>query len=139
MKPLFSVSAIITFFFFSIYQPAFAPQALAQGGKAEPLRVQFKRGRYSASYQNRLRGGAQAEYAVEAREGQRLTIHLVASPADSVEAEIKDPDGETLAFGNDRGASKSARLTKSGEYHLAIRRASSKPGTSRYTLRISIR
>src|SRR5262245_37201539 len=44
------------------------PQAYAQaGGKGEPLRVQFQRGRSSATIAGTLRGYQQAEYVVGAK------------------------------------------------------------------------
>lgn len=54
------------------------PHAHAQGGKAEPLRVQFQRGRSSAMIAGKLRGDEQAEYVAGAKKDQKLTIKLYA-------------------------------------------------------------
>ena len=47
----------------------------AQGGKAEPLRISFKRGAYSATLSDSVRGDEEAEYVLAAKQGQRMTIN----------------------------------------------------------------
>ena len=44
----------------------------ALAAKAEPLRIEFKRGAYSATISESVRGDEEAEYVLAAKEGQRL-------------------------------------------------------------------
>jgi len=51
--------------------------AIAQrGGKAEPNRIEFKRGTHSTTISGTVRGDEQAEYVLAAKKGQRLVIKL---------------------------------------------------------------
>lgn len=58
-----------------------ASLALAQGGKAEPNRIEFKPGTTSTTISGTVRNDEQAEYVVSAQLGQRLTIKLTNVPA----------------------------------------------------------
>src|SRR5215831_2132766 len=53
---------------------------LAQGGKAEPLRIAFNRGAHSATLSESVHGSEEAEYVLAAKKGQRLTIKLTSVP-----------------------------------------------------------
>ena len=56
--------------------------ALAQGGgKAEPNRIEFKRGANSTTINGKVRGDEEAEYVLAARKGQKLTIKLSSVPS----------------------------------------------------------
>jgi len=58
--------------------------AVAQhGGKAEPNRIEFKRGATSTTISGVVHGDEQAEYILSAKQGQRLTIKLTNVPAKS--------------------------------------------------------
>ena len=58
--------------------------ALAQGGgKAEPNRIEFKRGTHSTTISGTVRGDEQAEYVLSAKKGQRLVIKLTSAPLKS--------------------------------------------------------
>ena len=46
-----------------------APVAVLAGG-AEPLRIEFKRGAYSATISESVRGDEEAEYVLGAKQGQ---------------------------------------------------------------------
>jgi len=72
------------------------PQAYVQGGKAEPLRVQFQRGRSSATIAGKLRGDQQAEYVAGAKKDQKLNINLYAKPPGSITVKVKTQDGADL-------------------------------------------
>lgn len=48
--------------------------AIAQGGKAEPNRIEFKRGTTSTTINGTVRGGEEAEYVLAAKKGRRLVI-----------------------------------------------------------------
>ncbi|MGH9767966.1 MAG: hypothetical protein ACREAB_11075, partial [Blastocatellia bacterium] len=115
------------------------PSVYAQGGKAAPLRIQFQRGRDSATVNGKLRGDQQAEYALGAKKGQKLTIHLYATPQSSITVKVRDPEGSDLELKPDSKQQWSAVLPNDGDYDIWVIRSSGKPGTSRYKLTITIR
>src|SRR5215813_12425160 len=115
------------------------PQAYAQGGKAEPLRVQFQRGRSSATIAGKLRGGTQAEYVVGAKKSQKLTINLYASPPGSITVKVKTSDVADLELKPDSKQQWSVTLPDDDDYLLWVVRSSGKPGTSLYKLTVTIR
>jgi len=115
------------------------PQAHAQGGKAEPLQIQFQRGRSSATIAGKLRGDQQAEYVVGAKKGQKLTINLYASPPGSITVKVKTSDVADLELKPDSKQQWSATLPGDGDYLLRVVRSSGKPGTSLYKLTVTIR
>lgn len=112
---------------------AFAPHAVAQGGKAEPLRVQFPRGSTSATFNGTVRGDQQFEYAVEAKAGQWLLVEITSTPRDSAIFLIKDSDGNDGSY----HYYWSDTLGKAGEYLIFV----TKPGdfsSSRFSLTITL-
>ena len=115
------------------------PQAYAQGGKAEPLRVQFQHGRNSATIAGKLRGDQQAEYVAGAKKDQKLTINLYAKPPGSITVIVKTPDGVDLELKPDSKQQWSAALPRDGDYLFWVVRNSGKPGTSLYKLTVTIR
>ena len=115
------------------------PQAYAQGGKAEPLRVQFQRGRSSATLAGKLRGESQVEYVAEAKKGQKLTINLYASPPGSITVKVMTSDVAELELKPDSKQQWSVTLPDDDDYLLWVVRSSGKPGTSLYKLTVTIR
>jgi hypothetical protein len=113
--------------------------ASAQGGKAEPLRIEFARGRNSASVGGTLRGDAQREYAFVARKNQRLTIATTATPPGSIAVQVKRPGGMRLSLVPGQKQTWSAVLTESGEHLIWVNRSRPASGRSQYTLTLTIR
>ena len=73
--------------------------AIAQrGGKAEPNRIEFKRGTYSTTINGTVRGDEQAEYVLGAKKGQRLIIKLTSVPVKSSVFQLLGEDNDTLGF-----------------------------------------
>lgn len=55
--------------------------SLAQnGGKAEPNRIKFTKGKSIATVSDKISGGLQAEYAFGAKKGQTVTIKISSVP-----------------------------------------------------------
>jgi hypothetical protein len=55
--------------------------ALAQGGgKAEPLRIELKRGTTNTTIADKVKDDQQVEYVLTAKKRQRLTIKLTSVP-----------------------------------------------------------
>jgi hypothetical protein len=115
------------------------PPVYAQGGKAEPLRIQFQRGRDSATFNGKLRGDQQAEYALGARKSQKLIVSLLATPPRSIIVKVRDPKGADLELKPDSDRRWSAVLSENGDYDIWVIRSSKKPGSSRYKLTVTIR
>jgi hypothetical protein len=63
-----------------------------RGGKAEPLRVEFKRRATSTKIDGTVRGSEEAEYVLAAKKGQRLIIKLTSVPLKSSCFDLKGPD-----------------------------------------------
>jgi hypothetical protein len=73
-----------------------APNAMLAGGKAEPLRIEFKRGAYSAAISESVHGDEEAEYVLAAKEGQRLIIHVTSVPDKSAMFKLLAEGNDTL-------------------------------------------
>jgi len=115
------------------------PPVYAQGGKAEPLRIQFQRGRDRVTLNGKLRGDQQAEYALGARNNQKLIVSLVATPPRSITVKVRDPKGADLELKPDSDRQWSVVLPENGDYDIWVIRSSKKPGYSRYNLTVTIR
>ena len=114
--------------------------ALAQnGGKAEPNRIEFKRGTTSTTINGTVRGDEQAEYALGAKQGQKLIIKLTSVPAKSSVFQLLGPDNDTLGLEYDANYNYSGTLPKTGNYLITVARPSGSKGTSRYKLTVGVR
>ena len=107
------------------------------GGKAEPLRIEFKRGASSATINESIRGSEEAEYVFAARQGQRVTITLTSVPAKSAHFELKSEDGVDYKFESD-GMKWSGVAPVTGDYFVNVTRVSRKRGRANYSLRLAI-
>ncbi|HKP36934.1 MAG TPA: hypothetical protein VJT71_08745 [Pyrinomonadaceae bacterium] len=114
--------------------------AFAQhGGKAEPGRIEFKRGASSTTISGTVRNSEEAEYVVAARQGQKLVIKLTSVPAKSTVFQILGPDNDTLGLEFDANFSYSGVLPTSGDYFISVKRPTTSKGRSRYRMTITIR
>jgi hypothetical protein len=114
--------------------------AMAQrGGKAEPNRIEFKRGAKSTTISGTVRGSEQAEYVLGAKKGQKLVIKLTSVPAKSSVFQLLGPDNDTLGLEFDANYDYSGVLPKTGDYFITVARPGGSKGTSRYKLAVSVR
>ncbi len=113
--------------------------AFAQrGGKAEPLRIEIRRGATSAKVKNKIRGDEQAEYVFAARKGQRIKISLFSAPAQSAVFELRRaPEADSQIEYSGRNWSGVAPET--GDYFVNVIRQKGAAAASRYTLTLTIR
>lgn len=109
------------------------------GGKAEPGRIQFKRGTSSTTISDKVRGDEQAEYILSAKKGQRLTIKLTSVPAKSSVFQILGENNDTLGLEYDANFDYAGVLPKTGDYFISVRRPTAAKGTSRYKLTVTVR
>lgn len=110
-----------------------------RGGKAEPNRIEFKRGATSTSVSGVVRGDEQAEYILSARQGQRLTIKLANVPVKSACFDLKGPDNVDVGLEYDCNWNYAKVLPATGDYFITVSRPSPAKGTSRYKMTITIR
>jgi len=114
--------------------------AFAQhGGKAEPGRIEFKRGTTSTTVSDVVRGDEEAEYVLAAKKGQRLTIKITSVPVKSSTVQLLGEDNDTLGLEHDANFDISIVLPKTGDYFINVKRPTEARGTSRYKLTITVR
>ena len=131
------------FFFASITMLAIvisASHTCAQGGgKAEPQRIEFKRGTTSTTINDKIKNGEEAEYVLAAKKGQRLTIKLTSVPYRSSVFDLNAPDDADLGLEYDANYDFNKILPVTGDYLITVVRPTSSPGRSSYKLVITIR
>jgi hypothetical protein len=116
-----------------------APVLAQNGGKAEPLRIEFKRGTASTTLTGSVRNGEEYEYVLAAKKGQRLTIKITSTPVKSSVFQILGDDNDTLGLEYDANFDYSGVLPKTGDYFITVRRPTDAKGTSRFKLAITVR
>jgi hypothetical protein len=134
-------SAFIRGSFFLLFLLLFAsPGVKAQhGGKAEPNRIEFKRGTTSTTITGTVRGDEEAEYVLAARQGQKLVIKLTSVPVKSSVFQILGPDNDTFGLEYDANYSYTGVLPTTGDYFISVKRPTEARGRSRYKLTVTIR
>ena len=113
--------------------------ALAQGGKAEPNRIEFKRGTTSTSVNGTVRGAEQAEYVLTAKKGQTLMIKITSVPVRTAGFDLHGPEDVDLGLEFDTNLSFSRRLPKTGDYLITVVKLSDAVRMSKYTLTVTVR
>ena len=129
-----SICGLFVFLLFTA-APAFAQH----GGKAEPLRIEFKRGATSTTVSGSVRNDEQYEYALGAKKGQRLTIKISSTPVKSSVFQLLGEDQDTLGLEHDANFNVSMVLPKDGDYFIFVSRPTSAKGKSKFTLAITIK
>ncbi|HZI48815.1 MAG TPA: hypothetical protein VFD75_13535 [Pyrinomonadaceae bacterium] len=124
----------------ALFSVVMAVTASAQrGGKAEPNRIEFKRGTSTTTISDAVHNDEQAEYVLSARQGQRLTIKLTNVPAKSSCFDLKGPDGVDVGLEYDCNWNYSKVLPATGDYFLTLSRPSTAKGTSHYKMTVTVR
>jgi outer membrane lipoprotein-sorting protein len=116
-----------------------SPAIAQRGGKAEPNRIEFKRGANSTTISGTVRGDEQAEYVLSARQGQRLIIKLTSVPSRSSVFDLHAPDDTDLGLEYDANYDYSGKLPKTGDYLIFVTRPTQAKGTSKYRLTVTVR
>jgi len=124
---------------FLFFVLAVAQSSAQHGGKAEPNRIEFKRGATTTTVNGVVHGEEQAEYVFSAKKGQRLIIKLTNVPAKTACFDLKGPEGADVGLEYDCNWSYSKPLPATGEYLLSVARSSQGKGTSRYRMTITIK
>jgi len=113
--------------------------AMAQGGKAEPNRIEFKRGTTSTTINGTVRRDEQAEYVLAAKKGQRLTIKITSVPARSSGFDLSGPDNVDLGLEFDTNLDYSHTLPRTGDYLITVVKLSDLVRTSKYKRTVTLR
>ena len=113
--------------------------AVAQGGKAEPNRIEFKRGTTTTVINGIVRRDEEAEYVLGAKKGQRLIIKLTSVPVESSVFQLLGEDNDRLGLEYDANFDYSGVLPKTGDYFITVARPTKAKGTSRYKLVVTVR
>ena len=114
-----------------------AVETYAQGGKAEPSRIEFARGRQSAAVTGTLSNGREAEYVFGASKGQTVVIKNSSRTLfdfrvfnQGFDFETEFESSPTLTF----------EIPETGDYLFFVRKKQVKsPRTARYSLTLSIK
>ena len=110
-----------------------------RGGKAEPNRIEFKRGATSTTISDSVRGSEEAEYVLSAKKGQQLSIKITSTPVKSSVFQLLGEDQDTLGLEYDANFDVSIVLPKDGDYFINVKRPTERKGTSRYRMTITIK
>jgi hypothetical protein len=114
-----------------------APALFAQGGKAEPNRIEFAKGKSSTTLTGNLSNSQEMEYVFSAAKGQKVTIKMSNSNLFDYRVFNREAEFETEF---DSSPSATFELPASGDYLLFIRKKMvSRPRTARFSLTISIK
>src|SRR5689334_18582889 len=117
-----------------------AGMALSQrGGKAEPKRIEFKRGATTTTVIDKIKDDEEAEYVIAARKGQRLTIRLTSTPYRSAVFDLKAPGDADLGLEYDANYTFDKILPVNGDYSIVVARPTTSRGTANYKMAITIR
>jgi hypothetical protein len=110
-----------------------------RGGKAEPNRIELKRGTSSTTISDVVHNDEHAEYVLSARQGQRLTIKLTNVPAKSSCFDLQGPDGSDVGLEYDCNWNYSRVLQATGDFFITVARPSQARGRSRYRLTVTVK
>ena len=114
---------------------AFIPAVGQHRGKVEPNRIQFAKGKTSATVSGTLRPSEEAEYVFAAKAGQTVTIKNPYRQFDfRVFSEENFPDGDF-----DSSPVYSFEIPADGDYNFFVRRKVGGPKRSSFRMTISIK
>jgi hypothetical protein len=107
--------------------------------KAEPSRIQFRRGASGAILRGVLRDRQQKEYQLKAGQGQKLELDLRSSPAGTSAIKMFGGNGAAIPLDKIAANRWSVVLQEAGELVIIVHRTSDEHGRSAFTLRVDIR
>lgn len=110
--------------------------AFAQGGKAEPKRINFAKGSSSATVRGTLTASQEMDFVFRARAGQTVTVRN-ANPRlfdirvfnDIFEFETEFDSSAKIVF----------EVPETGDYMMFVRRKAGRPASARFSVTVSIK
>lgn len=134
------MKSLLRMVFIFVLLLSFGLIALAQnGGKAEGEEIKFKRGASNATVSNSIKNDLEYTYTFNAKAGQLATLKVTSAPLSSVTFEIRFNGEIVTGEMNDAGTEWSGMLPEDGEYWVFVKRKSVSKGTSKFSLRLSIK
>lgn len=124
--------------FLVLFLAAGTGMVLAQhGGKAEPLRIEFAKGRSSKSLTGSLSTGEEMEYVFGATKGQKVTV----TNSKTGLFDFKVFSDENFSDGDfDSSRTYSFEIPETGDYMLFVRKKMVKtPRTARFSITLTIK
>lgn len=109
----------------------------AQGGKAEPNRIRFEKGKSIATLTGRLSNGQEMEYVFAAAKGQDVTIVNSKTSLFDFRVFNQEFDFETEF---DSSSSLTFKVPETGDYMFFVRKKQVKtPKTARFSMTLTIK
>lgn len=128
----------ITILVFALF--FFAASAFAQGGKAEPNRIKFAKGKSSTILSGTLSNNEQMEYVFGAKAGQTITLKVVSNPKGNLFDFTIGGDGFDVETEYDSYSEYSFTAPQTGDYLVFVRkRPTDKVPKARFSLSLSIK
>ena len=117
-----------------------ASMSFAQGGgKAEPTRVELKRGSQQTTVTGRVTNDQEVEYVLAAKKGQRLSIRLSSIPTKATVFDLKALGDADLGLEYNANWSFNKVLPVSGDYLITVARPTSEKGQASFKLVITVK
>ncbi|HLA95170.1 MAG TPA: hypothetical protein VK612_05570 [Pyrinomonadaceae bacterium] len=125
MKAVFILAAMVLLSHF----------VLAQGGKAEPKRIEFAPGKNSAALSGSLRGAQEMEYVFAVKKGQTVTVKNPANGAFDFRIFSNENEVETEF---DSSPTLTLDIPADGDYLFFVRRKVGR-GLARFRMTLTVR
>jgi len=129
-------STILTFILFLFVSAAFAQG----GGKAEPKRIGFAKGKTSATVSGTLSNNQEMDYVFGAKAGQKITLKVISNPKGNLFDFIIGGDGFDVETEYDSYAEYAFTAPQTGDYLVSVRkRPTEKVTKAKFFLTLSIK
>lgn len=108
----------------------------AQGGKAEPNRIKFAAGKFSATVTGKLKKGQEMEYVFGGSKGQMVTV----SNATASQFDFRVFSEENFSEGDfDSSPTYTFEIPETGDYLFTVRKKQTATRSARFSLRLTIK
>ena len=116
-----------------------AVSASAQGGKAEPNRIKFAKGKSSAVVAGSLKGDEQMEFVFGARAGQ--TVYITNPDSDTFSYSVVRMDDENVSYESTDLAEPTLEfeVTETGDYMLFVKRNATSKVAKKFGITLAIK
>ena len=118
-----------------------AASSFAQGGKAEPNRIKFTKGKSSAGVSGTLSNNQQMEYVFSAKAGQTVTLKVTSAPKGTLFSfSVDGANGIELETEYDSYSDYTFTLPETGDYLVSVaKKPTEKVPKAKFLLTLTIR
>lgn len=110
------------------------------GGKAEPNRIKFAKGKSSATLSGTLSNDEEMEYVFGAKAGQDITLTITSTPKGNFFDFVLAGDGFDLETDNDSYSDYNFTAPETGDYLVSVRkRSTAETKTAKFFLTLTIK